>query len=68
MNIDYQYAVQDELNFDHEDSLLHWAALLADQECHDRDEAEWEMLYENFWMALDNESNYDLYQPVPFWC
>lgn len=63
MNIEYQYAVQDELNFDHEDSLLHWAALLADQECHDRDEAEWEMLYENFWMALDNESNYDLYQP-----
>ena len=38
-------------------------ALLADQECSDRDEAEWEMLYENYWMALDADYNYDLYQP-----
>jgi len=68
MNIEYQYAVQKELNFDHNASLDHWAALLADQEVADRDEAEWEMLYENYCEALDNESNYDLYQPVPVWC
>jgi len=63
MNIDYQYAVQEELNFDHDASLDHWAALLADQEVADRDEAGWEMLYENYCEVLDNESNYDLYQP-----
>ena len=32
MQIDYQYAVQDELPLDHEDSLDHWARLLADLE------------------------------------
>lgn len=63
MNIEYQYAVQQELNFDHDASLDHWAALLADQECRDRDNAEWDMLYENYYQALDADYNYDLYQP-----
>lgn len=64
MNIDYQYAVQDELPLDHEDSLDHWAALLADQEVGERTyDADWQHHYENFWMALDADYNYDLYQP-----
>ena len=64
MNIDYQYAVQDELNFDHEASLDHWARLLANQEVGDDAESyEWDYHYERFWMALDADYNYDLYQP-----
>lgn len=63
MNIDYQYAVQDELPLDHEDSLDHWAALLADQENDSRDSYRWEHDYENYWMQLDADYNYDLYQP-----
>ena len=64
MNIDYQYAVQDELNFDHEASLDHWARLLANQEVGDDAESyEWDYHYENYCEVLDNESNYDLYQP-----
>ena len=64
MNTDYQYAVQDELNFDHEDSLDHWARLLASQEVGDDAESyEWDYHYENYCEVLDNESNYDLYQP-----
>ena len=60
MNIDYQYEVQDELPLDHEDSLDHWARLLADQENDSRDSYRWEHDYENYWMQLDAGYNYDI--------
>ena len=63
MNIDYQYAVQDELPLDHEDSLDHWARLLADQENDSRDSYRWEHDYENYWMQLDAGYNYDILRP-----
>ena len=64
MQIDYQYAVQDELPLDHNDSLDHWAALLADQEVGSRTyDADWQHHYENFWMFLDAGYNYDILRP-----
>jgi len=64
MKIDYQYEVQDELPLDHEDSLDHWARLLADQEVGDDEENyEWDYHYENYWMQLDAEYNYDILRP-----
>ena len=63
MNTDYQYAVQKELNLDHDASLDHWASLLADQENDSRDSCRWEHDYENFYMQLDAGYNFDLYQP-----
>jgi len=63
MNIDYQYEVQDELPLDHEDSLDHWARLLADQENDSRDSYRWEHDYENYWMQLDAGYNYDILRP-----
>ena len=64
MQIEYQYEVQDELPLDHDDSLDHWAALLADQEVGERTyDADWQHHYENFWMFLDAGYNYDILRP-----
>ena len=68
MQIDYQYAVQDELPLDHQDSLDHWSRLLADLEVDNETttlsrELRWEYHYENFWMQLDAGYNYDILRP-----
>ena len=69
MNIEYQYAVQDELNFDHEDSLSHWASLLADKwtpvidGVHNRDSAEWEHHYESYFDYLESGDYNDILEP-----
>ena len=59
----FSYTVQGELELDHEESLDHWAKLLADQKSDDRDSADWEHHYENFWMFLDAGYNYDILRP-----
>ena len=56
--------IQLELDINHEDSLDHWAALLADREVGSRTyDSDWQMHYENFWHSLDAEYNYDILRP-----
>ena len=60
MNIDYQYAVQDELPLDHEPSQNHWACRLADDDVATGYHTNWDAAYESAWMWLDGEYNYEL--------
>ena len=63
MNIEYQYAVQDELPLDHEDSLNHWAKALADDDIATWYHTNWDHAYECAWHSLDAEYNYDIVRP-----
>tara|TARA_A100001388_G_C28404220_1_gene327457 strand:- start:297 stop:473 length:177 start_codon:yes stop_codon:yes gene_type:complete len=52
--------IQDELPFDHEPSLDHWAKALADNDIAIGYHTNWDAAYESAWMFLDAEYNYEL--------
>ena len=54
--------IQLELQLNHEDSLNHWACLLADQESEDRDSGRWDHCYEYYCDKLESGEDYDLLQ------
>jgi hypothetical protein len=58
-----EYKVQDELDLDETESLDHWAKLLADQECSDRDSGEWDYHYERISDMLECNYTYELLRP-----
>jgi hypothetical protein len=47
--------VKDELNFDHEPSLNHWARRLADEDIATGYHTNWDHAYECAWESLDEK-------------
>ena len=48
----------DELPLNHEDSLDHWAKLLADDDIATGEQTNWDYAYEQAWHSLDADYNY----------
>lgn len=54
--------IQQELNLDHEQSMEHWAKLIANYEIQDG-ASNWDYEYEQAWHFLDAQFNYEIVRP-----